>query len=171
MKKNNTIFFWRVHQKTPRLGEIVIFNRSHYEDVLIARVRGWIDKTTWEKRYQHILHFEALLNDQNVHVLKFYLHISKQEQRERLQARFDDPLKQWKLKDSDLVDRKQWNLYMLAYQEAMLATSTAHAPWYVIPSDLKSLRDILIAQFLVHQLSVIPMGIPIKPQNFSIDNP
>lgn len=163
-------FLWRIHRKTPRLGEIVIFNRSHYEDVLIARVRGWIDRATWERRYQHIRHFEALLHDQNVHILKCYLHISRQEQRERLQARINDPLKRWKLKGSDFEDRKQWAPYMHAYQEAMWATSTDHAPWYVIPSDVKSFRDLLLAKLLVHQLSAMRMEVPETQLNLSLVN-
>lgn len=156
-------FLWRIHQKVPALGEIAIFNRSHYEDVLVTRVRGWIDKETWTQRFQHIRNFEAMLHDAGVTVLKCYLHISKSEQKKRLQARMDDPSKQWKLQASDFEDRKLWADYMAAYQDAMSATSTPLAPWYVIPADHKPYRDLVLAELLVQTLEGMALATP-EPQ-------
>jgi PPK2 family polyphosphate:nucleotide phosphotransferase len=159
-------FLWRIHRKAPALGEMAIFNRSHYEDVLVPRVRGWIDKSDWLKRYQHIANFEALLHDQGVTVLKCYLHISKQEQKSRLQARLDDPLKQWKLQASDFSDRQLWHDYLDAYQDAMAATSSTNAPWYVIPADSKRYRDLFLAELLVHTLEKMDLAFP--PKSFDL---
>jgi PPK2 family polyphosphate:nucleotide phosphotransferase len=128
-------FLWRIHAKTPALGEMVIFNRSHYEDVLVTRVRGWVNKDTCDKRYEHIKNFESLLADEGITIVKCYLHISKGEQKERLQARLDDPLKHWKLQPSDFEDRVLWPKFAQAYEDALSATSTAKAPWYVVPAD------------------------------------
>ena len=155
-------FLWRVHDKAPALGELVIFNRSHYEDVLVTRVRGLIDKTTCEKRYRHIEHFESLLHDSGTVVLKCYLHISRHEQKKRLQARLDDPHKQWKLQPSDFADRKLWPQFMKAYEEALAATSTTNAPWYVVPADSKPHRDLFIAALLVQTLEKLDLKMP-KP--------
>jgi len=155
-------FLWRVHDKAPALGELVIFNRSHYEDVLVTRVRGLIDKATCEKRYRHIEHFESLLHDSGTVVLKCYLHISKHEQKKRLQARLDDPHKQWKLQPSDFADRKLWPQFMTAYEEALAATSTTNAPWYVVPADSKPHRDLFIAALLVQTLEKLDLKMP-KP--------
>ena len=155
-------FLWRVHDKAPALGELVIFNRSHYEDVLVTRVRGLIDKTTCEKRYRHIEHFESLLHDSGTVVLKCYLHISKHEQKKRLQARLDDPHKQWKLQPSDFADRKLWPQFMAAYEEALAATSTTNTPWYVVPADSKPHRDLFIAALLVQTLEKLDLRMP-KP--------
>jgi PPK2 family polyphosphate:nucleotide phosphotransferase len=156
-------FLWRIHQKIPALGEMTVFNRSHYEDVLVTRVRGWIDKTTCAQRFEHIRHFEAMLHDSGVTVLKCYLHISKSEQKKRLQARLDDPSKQWKLQASDFEDRKLWADYMAAYQDAMSATSTPLAPWYVIPADHKPYRDLVLAELLVQTLEGMALAAP-EPQ-------
>ena len=153
-------FLWRVHDKVPVLGELTIFNRSHYEDVLVTRVRGLIDKDICEKRYRHIEHFESLLHDCGTVVLKCYLHISKHEQKKRLQARLDDPHKQWKLQPSDFADRKHWPQFMKAYEEVLAATSTAHAPWYVVPTDSKPHRDLFIAALLVQTLEKLDMKMP-----------
>ena len=160
-------FLWRVHNKLPALGDITIFNRSHYEDVLVTRVRGMIDKATCEKRYKHIEHFESLLSDNNTVVLKCYLHISRAEQKKRLQARIDDPSKHWKLQASDFADRKLWPDFMAAYQDAIAATSTKQAPWYVVPADSKPHRDLFIANLLVQTLAKLELPLP-KP-TFSID--
>lgn len=153
-------FLWRIHQRVPALGEIAIFNRSHYEDVLVTRVRGWIDKETWTQRFQHIRNFEAMLHDEGVTVLKCYLHISKGEQKKRLQARLDEPSKHWKLQASDFEDRKRWTDYMTAYQDAMSATSTPLAPWYVIPADHKPYRDLVLADLLVQTLEGMELAMP-----------
>jgi hypothetical protein len=156
-------YLWRIHQKVPALGGMTIFNRSHYEDVLVTRVRGWIEKKTWEQRFQHIRNFEAMLHDEGVTILKCYLHISKGEQKKRLQARLDDPSKHWKLQASDFEDRKLWANYMRAYQDAMSATSTPLAPWYVIPSDHKPYRDLILAELLVNALESMALTPP-QPQ-------
>jgi PPK2 family polyphosphate:nucleotide phosphotransferase len=156
-------FLWRIHQKVPALGEMTIFNRSHYEDVLVTRVRGWIDKKTWEQRFQHIRDFETMLQDSGVTILKCFLHISKGEQKKRLQARLDDPSKHWKLQASDFEDRKLWGDYMAAYQDAMSATSTPLAPWYVIPADRKPYRDLVLAELLVQTLEGMALATP-KPK-------
>jgi len=155
-------FLWRVHQKAPARGEMVIFNRSHYEDVLVTRVRGWIKKETWEKRYQLIRHFEAMMHEEDFTIVKCYLHISKAEQKKRLQARLEDPHKQWKLQPSDFEDRQLWPRFTEAYEEALSATSTPDAPWYVVPADSKPYRDIFVAELLVHTLENMKLEMP-KP--------
>jgi len=153
-------FLWRIHQKTPALGEMVIFNRSHYEDVLVTRVRGWIKKDTCIKRYQYINDFEAMLHDAGITLIKCYLHISKAEQKKRLQARLDDPNKHWKLQPSDFEDRQLWPKFEQAYQETLSATSTAEAPWYVVPADSKTYRDLFVADLLVQTLEGMKLTMP-----------
>jgi len=155
-------FLWRIHQKTPALGEIVIFNRSHYEDVLVTRVRGWVKKDTCEERYTHINNFESMLHDEGITIIKCYLHISKAEQKKRLQSRLDDPLKHWKLQASDFEDRQLWPKFAEAYQDALSATSTNDAPWYVVPADSKPYRDLFVASLLVQTLENMKLEIP-KP--------
>jgi PPK2 family polyphosphate:nucleotide phosphotransferase len=158
-------YLWRVHAKTPRRGELVVFNRSHYEDVLVTRVRGWISKSVCERRYEHIRHFERMLSDEGITIIKCYLHISKQEQKQRLQARMDDPDKHWKLQASDFEDRRLWKDYIEAYEDAIAATSTDHAPWYVIPADSKLYRDYFLMTLLVETLDVMKL----KPPAASFD--
>jgi hypothetical protein len=153
-------FLWRVHSKVPALGNLTIFNRSHYEDVLVTRVRGWIKKPVWEKRYEHINNFESLLHDGGITILKCFLHISKQEQKKRLLARMDDPQKNWKLQEADFVDRKLWPDYQAAYQDAISATSTEQAPWYIVPADSKPERDFFIASLLVQTLEDMELALP-----------
>ena len=128
-------YLWRIHQEVPRLGQFVIFNRSHYEDVLVPVVKGWIDKAETRQRYAHINDFERMLCETGTVVLKFLLHISKEEQRLRLQERLDDPTKHWKFAAGDLEVRKPWDTYQAAFDEALSKTSTAWAPWYVIPAN------------------------------------
>ncbi|MCP2015969.1 PPK2 family polyphosphate:nucleotide phosphotransferase [Deinococcus sp. HSC-46F16] len=140
-------FLWRVHARVPPLGMIGVFNRSHYEDVLVPRAQGRLDAAATARRLEHIRAFEALLTDARVRVVKFYLHISPEEQRERLQARLDDPTKYWKFNPADLKAREAWEDYTQAYQD-VLATSTPEAPWYVIPADHKWFRNLLIAEVL-----------------------
>ncbi len=144
-------FLWRVHARVPRSGMVGVFNRSHYEDVLVTRVHGLIDHATVERRLKHIRAFESLLVGARVRVVKFYLHISPEEQRQRLKARLDDPDKRWKFNFSDLEERSYWAEYTAAY-EAALTTSTTSAPWYVIPADHKWFRNLLISQVLLHTL-------------------
>lgn len=153
-------YLWRVHQQTPGNGEIVIFNRSHYEDVLIVRVHNLVPKSRWEKRYGHIRHFEQLLADEGTLIVKLFLHISKDEQRQRLQDRVDTPEKQWKFALADLDERKHWASYQRAYATMLTETSTAHAPWYVIPSDAKKTRDLLVSYVLVEALSRLDLRYP-----------
>jgi len=143
---------WRIHQAVPAKGRIGIFNRSHYEDVLIVRVHGLVPEPVWRARYEQINAFERLLFDNAVVILKFCLHISREEQRERLLARLDDPEKNWKFNAGDLSERKRWDDYTAAYQDALAFTSTAWAPWYVVPADRKPARDLLIAEVLLEKL-------------------
>ena len=164
-------FLWRIHSKLPARGEMVIFNRSHYEDVLVPQVRGWLKPAMVEKRLAHIRHFEAMLHDEGITVLKCYLHISKGEQKKRLQARLDDPDKQWKLQASDFEDRKLWPRFMKAYQQTLSATSTPSAPWYVVPADDKSERNLFLAELLVATLENMNLKMPaasVKLGNFKL---
>jgi PPK2 family polyphosphate:nucleotide phosphotransferase len=162
-------FLWRIHHKAPCRGEMVIFNRSHYEDVLVTRVRRWIDEFTCKARYAHIRHFEDLLSSEGIHIVKFFLHISRQEQGQRLQARLDDPHKRWKLQASDFEDRKHWDDFMQAYHDALQHTDTDTSPWYVIPSDSKPQRDFLIAHILVHTLEELKLKLPESQLTFAAD--
>jgi len=159
-------FLWRIHHKAPSRGEMVIFNRSHYEDVLVTRVRHWIDDATCKSRFAQIRHFEELLHAENIQIVKFFLHISKEEQHLRLQARLDDPHKRWKLQASDFEDRKLWPEFMEAYQDAIEHTSTDHCPWFIIPSDSKPHRDLIIAQILVDLLENLKLEPPKGQINF-----
>ena len=164
-------FLWRIHSKLPARGEMVIFNRSHYEDVLVPQVRGWLKPAMLQKRLAHIRHFEAMLHDEGITLLKCYLHISKGEQKKRLQARIDEPDKQWKLQASDFEDRKLWPTFMRAYQQTLSATSTHLAPWYVVPADDKSDRNRLLAELLVATLEDMHLKMPqatVKPGSFKL---
>ncbi len=145
-------FLWRVHKVTPEAGQIAIFNRSHYEDVLVARVRGLVPETTWRSRYDHINDFERLLASSGTRILKFYLHISREEQKERLDKRLDRADKHWKWESHDLEDRDRWDDYQAAYAEALSRTSTEHAPWFVVPADRKWYRDIVVARAVADAL-------------------
>jgi PPK2 family polyphosphate:nucleotide phosphotransferase len=153
-------FLWRVHPKVPGNGEIVIFNRSHYEDVLITRVNQWIDNKTCEARYQRINEFEQLLAENGTTILKFFLHISKDEQKQRLIERRDDPVKRWKFNPADLSARAQWGDYMDAYTAAIAATSTQHAPWYIVPADSKLQRNLVISNVICEALAGLKMRYP-----------
>jgi len=160
-------YLWRVHEHTPGAGEITIFNRSHYEDVLIVRVLGLVPEERWSRRYGHIRAFEQLLADEGTTILKFYLHITKEEQRARLQARLDDPRKHWKFDAGDLDQRKLWDDYMAAYEDAMSETSTDQAPWYVIPSEHKWYRNLVISRILVSTLEGLNMAYPEQTEDLS----
>ena len=164
-------FLWRIHSKLPAKGEMVIFNRSHYEDVLVPQVRGLLKPAMIEKRLAHIRNFETLLQDEGITVLKCFLHISKSEQKKRLQARLDDPQKQWKLQTSDFEDRKLWPAFMRAYQQTLSATSTLNTPWYIIPADDKSDRDRFLAELLVATMETMNLKMPkptIKPGSIKL---
>ncbi len=160
-------YLWRVHEHTPGNGEITIFNRSHYEDVLIVRVLGLVPETRWASRYEHIRAFEKLLADEGTTILKFYLNISKAEQKARLQARLDDPAKHWKFDSGDLDQRKRWDDYMTAYEMALSETSTDQAPWYVIPAERKWFRNLVISRILVEVLEGLNMAFPEQTEDLS----
>jgi PPK2 family polyphosphate:nucleotide phosphotransferase len=153
-------YLWRVHQQVPRKGEIVIFNRSHYEDVLVTRVHRWVDDRTAKRRFRQINEFEALLVEEGTVVLKFFLHISKAEQKQRLQDRLDDASKAWKFNLGDLDERKLWDDYQRVYEEAVNATSSPHAPWYIVPADKKWIRDVYVSSVLVAALRELSMAYP-----------
>jgi len=145
-------FLWRVHKQTPGKGEITIFNRSHYEDVLIVRVHNLAPEKTWRSRYRTINNFEHMLAVEGTNILKFFLHINKEEQKQRLLARLDDPAKHWKFNPGDLKERNHWDDYQKAYEDALQETSTEWAPWYVVPANRKWFRDLLIATALLQKL-------------------
>lgn len=145
-------FLWRVHEKTPGKGEIVIFNRSHYEDVLVVRVHELVPQEVWSRRYGQINNFEQLLADEGTVILKFFLHIDKEEQKKRLLDRLAEEDKRWKFNPGDLKERKLWNDYTRAYEDALSMTSTEWAPWYVVPANRKWFRNLIIAQALVEAL-------------------
>jgi len=153
-------YLWRVHKVVPGKGEIVIFNRSHYEDVLVVRVHNIVPKEIWKQRYEQINAFERHLAETGTTILKFYLHIDQDEQKERLQARLDDPAKQWKFRLGDLEERKLWPDYMKAYEDALGKTSTEHAPWYIVPANRKWYRDLVISTVLVDTLKKLDMKYP-----------
>lgn len=153
-------YLWRVHAHVPGDGHIRIFNRSHYEDVLVVRVHDLVPEARWRRRYAHIRDFERLLVDEGTTVVKFFLHISKDEQKARLQARLDDPQKRWKFEPADLAERARWDDYQAAFAEAIAETSTAHAPWYVIPADRKWYRNLAISQVLIATLDALDMRWP-----------
>lgn len=148
-------FLWRIHRQAPQRGEIGVFNRSHYEDVLVVRVHDLVPEAVWRGRYEHIRAFERLLHDDDTTVVKLFLHISKDEQRERLQARLDDPAKHWKFRLADLEERARWDDYEVAFEEAIRETSTADAPWYVIPSDRKWYRNWAVLRILIETLEAM----------------
>ncbi len=153
-------FLWRAHLQAPAKGELVIFNRSHYEDVLVVRVHKLITESECKRRYELINAFERLLADNGTVILKFYLHISKDEQRKRLQERIDNPKKQWKFSLNDLAERKLWSEYIKAYTDALAATSTDRAPWYVVPSNSKMNRNLLVSAVLLDSLEGLKMHYP-----------
>jgi len=156
-------YLWRVHQRTPESGGITIFNRSHYEDVLVVRVKGLAPEERWRQRYGHIVDFERLLADEGTTVVKLFLHISKKEQKKRLEARLQEPDKRWKFSVGDLEDRKLWEDFSLAYEEALSRTSTGHAPWYVIPADRKWYRDLVVASIMIKTLETMDPQYPPEP--------
>jgi PPK2 family polyphosphate:nucleotide phosphotransferase len=158
-------FLWRIHRATPARGEVAVFNRSHYEDVLVVRVHGLIPKAEWERRYEFINDFERRLTENGTRVLKFFLHIDRDEQRERLLARLDDSEKRWKFSAADLDERKRWDDYQRAFEDALQRCSTRHAPWYVIPSNRKWFRDLAVAEIVAGALAEMKP----KPPEVSID--
>jgi PPK2 family polyphosphate:nucleotide phosphotransferase len=159
-------FLWRVHANVPPAGHVTIFNRSHYEDVLVPGVRGDLGKSALARRHEHIRNFEALLVDAGTMVLKFFLHIGRDEQRERLQERLDDPDKRWKFDPADLQAREQWDRYTKIYRGIFEATATPDAPWFVIPADRKWYRNYLVARVVVQSLESMDLQYPPTPPGF-----
>jgi PPK2 family polyphosphate:nucleotide phosphotransferase len=155
-------YLWRVHTQVPAAGEIVIFNRSHYEDVLVVRVHELVPEKVWRKRYAQIRDFERILTESGTTILKFFLHISRAEQRKRLQARIDDPTKRWKFQHGDIEERKLWGQYAKAYEDALEETSTDDAPWTIVPANNKWFRNYVVVQAMVDALEDLKMKYP-KP--------
>lgn len=153
-------YLWRIHQQTPGNGEIMIFNRSQYEDVLVVRVKGFVPEKVWKKRYQQINDFEKMLADEGTTILKFFLHIDKDEQIKRIRERVDDPSKHWKFNPGDLEDRKLWDQYQSAYEDVLNKTSTDWAPWYIVPANKKWYRNLIIASVMVETLKSLKMSYP-----------
>jgi PPK2 family polyphosphate:nucleotide phosphotransferase len=153
-------FLWRAHKAAPSRGQITIFNRSHYEDVLVVRVHELVPKHVWSKRYDRIVEFEKNLSQAGTHIIKFCLHVSKEEQLRRLEARLDDPSKYWKVDELDFAERESWHEYEKAYEDALERTSTERAPWYVIPADHKWFRNLAVARIAVQTLSELKMHYP-----------
>ena len=158
-------YLWRVHKVVPGKGEMVIFNRSHYEDVLVVRVHNYVPPDVWKKRFDQINQFERLLAENGTTILKFYLHIDKDEQKERLQARLDEPNKRWKFRLGDLEERKLWPDYMQAYEDMLSKTSTKYAPWVIVPANRKWYRDLVISGVLVDKLKGLNMKFPEPEEN------
>jgi PPK2 family polyphosphate:nucleotide phosphotransferase len=156
-------FLWRIHRAAPGLGTIGVFNRSHYEDVLVVRVRRLVPESVWRPRYEQINRFERILVENGTVILKFLLHISREEQRERLAARLEDPEKYWKFNANDLAERELWDDYTEAYRELLQRTSTAAAPWHLVPADTKRVRDVLIARTVVETLERMDPRYPGPP--------
>ena len=160
-------FLWRAHKRAPAQGEVVIFNRSHYEDVLVVRVHKLAPRAVWSARYELINDFEELLHKNGVRILKFYLHISPEEQLERFKQRLDDPSRNWKISDSDYTEREFWPQYIEAYEEALARTSVKNAPWYVIPANHKWFRNLAISQIVVDTME--EMGLKLPPTRVDIE--
>jgi PPK2 family polyphosphate:nucleotide phosphotransferase len=153
-------FLWRVHSKVPATGQMVIFNRSHYEDVIAVRVKKIFAEQVWKRRYRHILEFERMLAEEGTTIVKIFLHISREEQKRRLESRLRNPHKHWKFNPDDLSDRKLWNDFMKSYEDVMAKTSTEWAPWYVVPADRKWYRNLCVARIMVDTLAKLDMKLP-----------
>ncbi len=153
-------FLWRIHRRVPRKGHIAVFNRSHYEDVLVVRVHELVPESVWRKRFEQINEFERLLAENGTRIIKLYLHISKDEQKDRLQARLDDPAKHWKFSTGDLKERRRWDDYMRAYEDALTECSTEIAPWYVIPANRKWYRNLVVSELLADVLEEMDPQFP-----------
>ena len=160
-------FLWRAHAQAPRAGQIVIFNRSHYEDVLVTRVHKLVDQKTCARRYEDIRNFEALLAQSGTTILKFFLHISKEEQLARFAQRLDDPARNWKISESDYSERELWNDYVEAFEDAINATSTANAPWYVIPANHKWFRNLAVSQIIADTMADLGLAFPAPSVNLA----
>jgi PPK2 family polyphosphate:nucleotide phosphotransferase len=153
-------FLWRVHKKVPRNGEMVIFNRSHYEDVIAVKVKKLFPEKVWKQRYRHIVDFERMLAEEGTTIVKIYLHISKDEQKRRIVSRLENPDKHWKFHPDDLKDRALWNDFMSTYEDLLSKTSTEHAPWYVVPANRKWYRNLCVARIMVDTMKRLNMKLP-----------
>jgi PPK2 family polyphosphate:nucleotide phosphotransferase len=155
-------FLWRIHKAVPEKGEIGMFNRSHYEDVLVVRVHNLVPKDVWRERYDQINAFEDLLAQSNVRILKFFLHISKNEQKKRFEERIHDPDKRWKISEADFAERKYWDDYIDAYQEALTRCNSKASPWFIVPSNKKWFRNLAVSQIIAETMEDMDMKFP-KP--------
>jgi PPK2 family polyphosphate:nucleotide phosphotransferase len=153
-------FLWRYHKATPAKGQVAIFNRSHYEEVLVVRVHNLVPKEVWSKRYEHINNFEKLLYDNGTHILKFYLHIDPEEELQRFKKRIDDSARHWKISEGDYAERPFWNEYTTAFEDALSNCSTEHAPWFIIPSNHKWFRNLAISKIVADTLESLKMKFP-----------
>lgn len=153
-------FLWRVHSKVPGRGQLAIFNRSHYEDVIAVRVKGLFPEAVWKRRERHIVEFERMLAEEGTTIVKIFLHISKEEQKERLEARLTNPRKHWKFNPDDLADRALWPGFMRAYEDLIARTSTGFAPWYIVPADRKWYRNLCVARIMVDSLAALDLELP-----------
>jgi len=153
-------FLWRIHKRVPRNGQISIFNRSHYEDIIAVRVKEIYPEEVWQARHRHVIEFERMLAEEGTTIVKIFLNISKEEQRERLQARLDNPAKHWKFNPDDLKDRARWDDFMEVYEDLIERTSTEHAPWYIVPADRKWYRNLVISRIMVDTLKSLDMKFP-----------
>jgi PPK2 family polyphosphate:nucleotide phosphotransferase len=160
-------FLWRCHQAAPEYGKIGIFNRSHYEDVLVVRVHNLVPQAVWSKRYQQINDFERMLTENRVHIVKFLLSISKDEQAKRFRARLEDKTKRWKFSEEDIKERGYWDQYMEAYNDVLSKCNTPQAPWYVIPANKKWFRNLAVSEILIHTLEGMKMKFPKAPVDLS----
>ncbi len=153
-------FLWRIHAQVPRRGQLVIFNRSHYEDVIAVRVKKIFADEVWQRRERHIVEFERMLAEEGTTIVKIFLHISKDEQKRRLEARLANPHKHWKFNPDDLADRARWDAFMEAYEEAISVTSTEFAPWYVVPADRKWYRNLCVARIVLDTMKTLDLRLP-----------
>lgn len=153
-------FLWRVHRRVPRNGQITVFNRSHYEDIVAVRVKEIFGPEVWTPRYRHVVEFERMLAEEGTTIVKLFLHISREEQKERLVARLEDPAKHWKFNPGDLLDRARWDDFMAVYESVIEKTSTEHAPWFIIPANRKWYRNLCVARIMVDTLRGLQMEYP-----------
>ncbi len=161
-------FLWRIHPHTPKLGQVAVFNRSHYEDVLVVRVHKLVPKKVWSQRYDLINDFEKMLADHGTTIIKLFLYISPEEQLERFKQRLDDPQRQWKISDSDYKERAFWNDYIKAYEDMLEKCSTKHAPWYVIPSNHKWFRNLAVSRIIADTLADLNMKMPEPTEDLDV---
>jgi len=154
-------YLWRIHKQVPGKGEIIIFNRSHYEDVLVVRIHELVPQKVWEKRFQQIVEFERMLYEEGTLILKFYLHIDREEQKKRFLERLENPRKQWKFNPKDIAERKRWDEYMQAYEDAINKTSTDFAPWFVIPANYNWYRNLMVIETIVEKFEGLKMEYPL----------